>query len=472
MLRFLTCIAFVAATSWAAAERPNFVFVFSDDVNRDCWGVYGNPDCQTPNIDKLAAEGMRFESVYCTVAMCAPFRQELFSGRSPWRTTTLANHSKSTPDTKSLPHYLKPLGYKVGLIGKTHIGPKPAYPFEYFGATQDSNDKFIAHATRFIDDSLAEKKNFCLFLASSDGHAPFTTGDASQYPPDKLTVPPYWLDTPETRERMSAHYAEVTNFDALVGRVRALLEEKGQLENTVYMVCSEQGVQFPFAKWTCFDNGLHTALVARHPKRVKEGSVAPQLISLMDVAPTLVELAGGELKEGDVDGKSFVSVLDGKPNEINDYVLGAFTNCNISDNAKRIYPIRCIRDKRYTLIWCPAHKQITSNVTLTNALGMIDGVSKTASKKHGGGELAMSWAKRREDNKRAAFLVKRLFHRPEYALYDRSTDPYEEKNLAKDPAHQETFERLKKELHVRLAKLGDADPIATEMQLSQGGRGN
>ena len=221
----LTLLALLCTLAWA--EKPNFVFILSDDVNRDTWGVYGNPDCKTPHIDKLAAEGMRFERMYCTVAMCAPFRQELYSGRSPWRTGTLANHSTSTPDTKSLPHYLGPLGYKVGLIGKTHIGPKSAYPFEIIGGVKDDNGKFVAAASRFMDESAKENKRFCLFLASSDGHAPFTTGDPSQYPPDKLTVPPYWLDTPETRESMSKHYAEVSNFDALVGMTRAMLEEKG-----------------------------------------------------------------------------------------------------------------------------------------------------------------------------------------------------------------------------------------------------
>ena len=465
MFRFLTCIAVLVGMTWAAEERPNFVFIFSDDVNRDTWGVYGNKYCKTPHIDKLAAEGMLFESMYCAVAMCAPFRQELYSGRSPWRTGTLANHSKSTPDTKSLPHYLKPLGYRCALIGKSHVGPKQAYPFDFISGVKDKNEKFVAAAAKYIDESVEQKKSFCIFLASSDGHAPFTTGDASQYPPDKLTVPPYWLDTPETRQQMSVHYAEVTNFDALVGMTRAMLEEKGQLDNTVLMVCSEQGVQFPFAKWTCFDNGLHTGLAVRWPKRIKAGSKAPQLLSLMDIAPTLVELAGGELKSGDVDGKSFVSVLDGKTDAINDYVIGAFTNCRIIDNRERVYPIRSIRDKRYTLIWCPKHKDITSNVTLTNALGLIDGKSKSTSS-HGKGELAMSWVKRRGEDKRAALLTERLFNRPEYALYDREADPYEEKNLADHPI--DAFERLKKALHERLAELGDADPIATETKLAGG----
>jgi len=106
------------------AKKLNVVFILADDMGRDTWGAYGSKDCQTPNIDRLAEEGTRFERAYCTVAMCAPFRQELYSGRSPWRTGTLPNHSKSVSGTQSIPHYLKPLGYRVALLGKSHVGPK------------------------------------------------------------------------------------------------------------------------------------------------------------------------------------------------------------------------------------------------------------------------------------------------------------------------------------------------------------
>ena len=280
-LLFAVMVAPITVTT--ASDSPNFVFVFSDDVNRDTWGVYGNHDCKTPHIDRLASEGMRFDRAYCTVAMCAPFRQELYSGRTPWRTGTLANHSKSVARTRSIPHYLKPLGYRVGLLGKSHIGPRECYPFEYISGK--SNDDFVEATEKFVGSCQSENKQFCLFIASHDGHAPHTTGDASQYPPNKLTIPSYWLDTPELREGLSRYYAEVTNFDSLVGRTRDLLEKKGLLDNTVFVVCSEQGIQFPFAKWTCYDNGLHIGLVVRYPKVVEAGSVADQLISLGDVSP-------------------------------------------------------------------------------------------------------------------------------------------------------------------------------------------
>ena len=108
-IRSLTVFFLLVPCIVLAAERPNIVFLLADDMNRDTWGIYGSLDCKTPNIDRLAAEGMRFDWAYCSVAMCAPFRQELYSGRSPWRTGTLPNHSKSKPETRSIAHYLKPL---------------------------------------------------------------------------------------------------------------------------------------------------------------------------------------------------------------------------------------------------------------------------------------------------------------------------------------------------------------------------
>ncbi len=91
-----------------ASQTPNIVFILADDMNRDAWGIYGSVDCKTPNIDQLASDGLRLDRAYFSVFMCAPYRQELYSGRSPWPTGTLPNHSTSKLGTKSIPHYLKP----------------------------------------------------------------------------------------------------------------------------------------------------------------------------------------------------------------------------------------------------------------------------------------------------------------------------------------------------------------------------
>jgi uncharacterized sulfatase len=465
IMKKLLFLSFLFGFTCLGKDKPNVVFILADDMSRDTWGAYGGKDCKTPNIDQLAKDGGRFERAYCSVAMCAPFRQELYSGRSPWRTVTLPNHSKSVAGTKSIVHYLKPLGYRVALLGKSHVGPNECYPFERLGDVskrEDANPETLKRTQAFLDDCKKSDNPFCLFIGSHDSHAPFTTGDPSAYEAKKLTVPPYWVDTPQLRTEMVKYYAEITNFDDLVGRVRKELEKRKLWENTILMVCSEQGTQLPFAKWTCYDNGLHTGLVMHWAGVTRPGSVIEDLVSTADVTPTLVEAAGGTLKLGACDGMSFLPLLKGKALEQpRQYAFGAFTNCRIIDNRERVYPIRSIRDKGYSLIYNPNHSAITSNVTLSQALRMIEGENA------GSKELnpAASWIPRAKKDELAKALVHKLHHRPEYELYDLSKDPYELKNKADDPKHKKTFDRLNKALRAKLKELGDPDPIATEKSL-------
>jgi N-sulfoglucosamine sulfohydrolase len=447
------------------AKKINVVFILADDMNRDSWGTYGNQDCKTPHIDRLANDGVRFERAYCSVAMCAPFRQELYSGRSPWRTGTLPNHSKSVAGTKSIAHYLKPLGYEVALLGKSHVGPKECYPFEMLGDVSkavDANPELLQRSQKFFDDCEKKEQPFCLFIASHDSHAPFTTGDLSAYDANKLNVPSYWVDTPELREEMVKYYAEVTNYDSLVGMVRTELEKRNLWENTIFIVCSEQGTQLPFAKWTCYDNGLRTGLVMHWPSLSRAGSVVEPLVSIQDIVPSLVSFLGGELPHGDCDGQSFLSLLEGGSKPIHSYLLGAFTNCRINDNKDRVFPIRSIRDERYSLIYNPNFQNgITSNITLSRALEIL----KSDQKKKVNLDLASSWVMKANLTTSEEELVHKLHHRPEYELYDLLNDPFELVNLIGDAKFKKVGHRLKQALHKKLGKLGDADPVKTERKL-------
>ncbi|MDG0965508.1 MAG: sulfatase [Opitutales bacterium] len=452
---------FLTFFALSASGKQNVVFILADDMSRDTWGAYGGKDCKTPNIDQLAKDGIRFDRAYCSVAMCAPFRQELYSGRSPWRTGTLPNHSKSVQGTKSIVHYLKPLGYRVALLGKSHVGPSECYPFEKLGDVSkkiDANPETLEKAKSFLDDCKKSKDPFCLFIGSHDSHAPFTTGDPSAYDAQKITVPPYWIDTPELREVMIQYYAEITNFDSLVGMMRKELEKRNLWKNTIFMVCSEQGTQLPFAKWTCYDNGLHTGLVAHWPNRLKPGSVIKELISTADITPSLVDELGGKLEKGAVDGKSFLNLLKGRDEVIHQYVYGAFTNCRIIDNRERIYPIRSIRNKRYSLIYNSNHKSLTSNVTLTQALKMIEAPETSPKELNPTG----SWVAKAGKNNLEKALVRKLHNREEFELYDLQKDPFEMKNLAGSPKYQKIQKRLKNALLDKLKVLDDSNPIGTE----------
>jgi uncharacterized sulfatase len=224
------------------------------------------------------------------------------------------------------------------------------------------------------------------------------------------------------------------------------------------MVCSEQGTQLPFAKWTCYDNGLHTGLVAHWPSRAKPGSVIKELISTADITPSLVNELGGKLQKGTVDGKSFLNLLKGQKEPIHKYVYGAFTNCRIIDNRERIYPIRSIRNKRYSLIYNPNHESKTSNVTLTQALKMIEDSTTKPKELNPTG----SWVAKASKSKNEQELVHKLHNREEFELYDLQKDPFEMKNVAGEPNYQKIQMKLKDALMAKLKALGDRDPISTE----------
>ena len=128
------------------------MILLGDDIDKSSLGPWGG-QAHTPHLDQLANDGVRLDCVYANVAMCAPFRQEFFSGQCAWRTGAMPNHSKSVAGTKSLPHYLKPLGYHVGLLGKKHIGPRDAYPFEDLGdlpKDRDANEDAVTNGVETV----------------------------------------------------------------------------------------------------------------------------------------------------------------------------------------------------------------------------------------------------------------------------------------------------------------------------------
>lgn len=460
LLTALLSFATVASSADPTA-RPNILILLGDDIDRDSLGPWGG-QARTPHLDQLAKDGVRLNKVYANVAMCAPFRQELLSGRTAWRTRAMPNHSRSVAGTKSLPHYLRPLGYRVGLLGKSHVGPRDAYPFDNVGSLpkkEDANDKAVTQARGYVVKAREAGEPFCLVVASHDAHGPYTHGE--KYDPATLKLPKDAIDTPVYRNELAKHLSEVSNFDALLGSLRAMLAEEKLSENTVVVFCSEQGNAFPFSKWTCFNDGLASGVVVAQPGVIPPGTASDHITWIADLAPTLLEAAGGKVTPKDFDGKSQWANLTGGDKSVHRHAYGTFCNCNIIDNRERVFPIRSIRDERYSLIWSPrAKEEITSNVTLTKALAWIEADGKGA----GSPDSAASWvaAARSSSSAEASMIVERLHHRPEWALYDRETDPEELKNLADDPAAKAVRERLQTELESWLKRWDDADPVATE----------
>jgi N-sulfoglucosamine sulfohydrolase len=288
MIRIFAFLGLIS--SLAAADPPNIIFINADDLTHRDLGCYGG-QALTPNIDKLATEGMRFTRCFQAAPMCSPTRHNIYTGLYPVKSGAYPNHTFAKDGTKSIVHFLKPLGYRVALSGKTHISPKEVFPFEYSGK---KNNPAMAAIEKLMTESKEAGNPFCLFACSNEPHSPWNLGDASQYPPEEIELPPYIVDTPEMRDAYSRYLAEITYYDGQVGGILALLEKHGLSENTLVMVTSEQGNGFPFAKWTLYDSGLQTALIARWPGKIDSGATADAMVEYVDLVSTFVEVAGGE----------------------------------------------------------------------------------------------------------------------------------------------------------------------------------
>ena len=420
-----------------SGKKPNFLFVMGDDMTWTDSGESGSKQVRTPNIDRLRQEGMRFTRCFTPTAMCSPMRQSIYTGLFPVRSGAYPNHAVVRAGTKSVVHYLGDLGYAVGISGKRHFGPPASFPFTKLGDEID-----FPKIEGFLKEN--SQKPFALFVCSNEPHSPWNRGDRSAYPAEAITVPPYLVDTPEMRDTMSRYFAEITYLDGQLGRTLDLLHASGQDQNTVVIFSSEQGSSFAHCKWTLYDTGVRSELIARWPGHIAAGSTSSAMIQHVDLLPTWIELAGGK-PPASLDGKSFAAALAGKTQKHRDVVFGIHTTRGIIDGSES-YPIRSVRDERYKFIWNLNYKEKFSNI-----------VTKR------GGEHFQSWREAAKANPDAAEKVRAYEYRPEEELYDLETDPWEMKNIAADPAQTARRTRMKARLRQWMEQQGDHG-LETEME--------
>jgi N-sulfoglucosamine sulfohydrolase len=439
-------IAITFANHAPAAERPNLVFIIADDCTHRDIGCYGG-QAHTPHIDRLANEGMRMTQCFQAAPMCSPTRHTIYTGLYPVKSGAYPNHTFVKDGVQSVVHYLKPLGYRVALSGKRHINPPEAFAFEY-SAKQNNPD--MAVIDTLLGECADSEAPFCLFACSNEPHTPYNKGDASRYPPDEIEIPPYYLDTPNLRQQFSKYLAEITYYDGQVGEILSLLEKHNLAGNTVVMVVSEQGSSFPFAKWTCYDNGLQSAMIIRWPGHIEAGTTSDALVEYVDVLPTFLEAAGGEIPEV-LEGRSMLPVFTGKTDTHKEYVFGIQTSRGIHSGPDH-YGRRSVRSKDFKLIH-----------NLDPAARFFNGIANEPYFK--------AWeAKAAAGDERARFLVERYHSPREFELYDVNADSYEETNLADDPEYAKVKAALQAELAGWMQQQGDLGQ-ATEMAAIERMRG-
>ncbi len=465
LLFSIVCLGAGFVSALSAADAPNVLIIVADDCTHNDLPLYGGQNARTPNIDQLAREGLTFNRAYLSEAMCQPCRSELYSGQFPLRNGCAWNHSASRPDTIAMPQRLEPLGYRVGLSGKVHVKPRSVFAFEKVAGfdgncvrnpTQTCD---LAAANEFL--SRSRKEPFCLVVALVEPHVPWVMGDASQYPPSKLELPPNLADTALTREAFSRYLAEITYMDSQVGQILQMLEQSGQADNTLVLFTSEQGAQFPGCKWTNWDTGLHTALVARWQGKIAPGKRTDAIVQYADVLPTLLDAAGGETSERSasqplMDGTSFLPVLLGRQAQHRQYAYGLHNNLPEGP----AYPSRTITDGEFRYI-----RNLTpEEMFIEKHLMGIQGDGKLNN------PYWHSWIGQAIDNAHTYELVKRYTRRPPEQLYHTAKDPYEMTNLVDDPAYATRKAELSAELDRWLDEQRDPGAPQDTMEALQAAR--
>ena len=305
-----SCFLLCGALAVKAQERPNIVLFIADDVSRDDIGYYGNSDVKTPNIDRLAAAGIKFTNMFLTASSSSPSRNSVITGRYPHNTGGAELHTEPPDYMISFPEILKSNGYYTVQAGKFHMGP---YARRGFNQINDNNKLNGDGGEELWVKCLQERpreKPFFLWLAAMDAHRSWGPNEFSgKHNPGKI-VPPFYLAQGEkTRDDLSRYYDEISRFDYYIGLVYDELVDQGVADNTLIIVMADNGRPFPHSKTRVNDRGLLSPFIIHWPDGI---GIKPRecasLISSIDIAPTILELSSAAIPET-IQGRSFAKLL-------------------------------------------------------------------------------------------------------------------------------------------------------------------
>ncbi len=440
----------------STSGRPNVLLIVSED-NSPNLGCYGDVYAKTPNLDRLAAEGVRFEHAFVTTASCSESRSSMLTGLFPHQNGQigLATHGYCMfGHQANVASLLKSNGYRTGIIGKLHVNPAKAFPFDF----QWNDQRYCSFSHRDVRKiaeiagqfMTASKQPFFLMVNYPDAHLPWLAQQKGV--PDKPLAagevpPPAWvgLDTPALRQGAADYYNCIQRLDTAVGLLLAKLAETGQAKRTLVIYLADHGAQFPRGKLTCYESGLAVPLIVSWPGKARTGSVRDELVSTVDLLPTILE-ATGLKNPGGLPGRSLVPLLKNESVAWREYLFAEYH----SHYPPLYFPQRTVRDGRYKLI-----------------------VSLLQDRPDPTREVYLSpntrWSIVREAELGAApSNVRRAYETwhdaPPNQLYDLQNDPCELNNLANRPEWDAVLERLRRQLtqwqHRTDDPLTDPDKLA------------
>jgi uncharacterized sulfatase len=429
-------LSFVLAVSAIAADAqrpPDIVVYLADDLSVADVSSYGGTNIKTSAIDQLAADGMAFDRAFVASPSCAVSRAALLTGLMPARNGAEENHSYPHEDVLRLPAILSELGYQTAAFGKVaHLRSAPDYHFDVYDLKQNIPELQVT-VKDFLENR-TDQRPLALFVGVSDPHVPWPS--ESTVDPESMSMPPQLLDTPRTRVQRSRYLQEVKNLDAYLGEVRELTE-KHLSSDTVFVFSSDHGAQFPFGKWTLYDEGIRVPLIVTRPGKIDAGTRTDAMVSWVDIFPTLIDIGGGEVP-ANLDGRSFAPVLRGETDSHRDQIFTTHSG----DLLMNVYLSRSVRGDRYKLIWNP-HPEFAFT-------SYIDLLLRETS-----GDYFKQWTELAKTDQHAAKVVSRYYGRPEFELFDLQRDPSELTNQAGNPELAQVQQDLFSELKAWMEQQGD-----------------
>lgn len=417
---------------------PNIVVFISDDHSMLDSEPYGSTDIRTPNMAKLAAEGMKFTHAFVASPACGPSRTTLCTGLWPARNGAEPNHKAKNPDVRSLPPVLHALGYEVAAFGKVaHGNYGKDHGFDVLGG-QQQGDIDTVEVGKFLANRDASKP-LCLFFGTHHPHVPW--GENAGYDASKLKLPPTHVDTAGTREQRARYCSDITRSDTLLGELRALAKDKVP-GDTLFIYTADHGAQWPFAKWNLYDAGIRIPFIAAWSGHLQPASTNDAMISWPDLLPTFIELGGGAVPEG-IDGKSFAAVLLGKATTHREKIFTTHSG----DGDFNVYPIRSVRTRDWKYIR-NLHPEFQHHTHISRSSNVASGFN-----------YWQSWLNAAESNPAAATILKSYSVRPAEELYDLKNDPLELHNLAADPAQAGRLREMRADVDAWMQQQGDKQTV-------------
>ena len=426
----------ISFSSIGQSKQPNFIIFIADDVSWDDLGCYSNTDVVTPNIDKLARRSIRFTNAYLTASSCSPSRNSIMTGRYPHNTGAAELHTEPPMSMMSLPEALKANGYFTASSGKFHMGKYIERGFDViYRRGEDIGNGGELSWVKTIEERPKDKPFFTWF-AALDAHRSWGENDFSgTHDPESLNVPFYLVNGPETKQDLAQYYDEITRFDHYIGEVVNKLDSQGVLENTVIIIMADNGRPFPHSKTRVNDRGMKTPLLVYWPERIKEAKVTNSLISVIDIAPTLLSLASAEIPAS-VQGVSFKKLIE-EPG-------GAFRNHVFAEHNWHDYEAyeRMVRSDKFLYIYNARPNQ--------PQLGPADAVGSPSY-----AELNTLKA----SNKLSAIQAD-IFAtpRPVEELFYMETDSLQLVNVASHPGYAEELQKMREVLELWQTQTGDSQP--------------